>query len=113
MRIINNQIFVGVNLNPITTLIKYINSNELIINFRSSSGIEVKINATANMSVHELLNLFIQKINLAEENKNKIFFIFQGDMLRYDDNNNILKANLLNGSMVTVIDVNNLIKPIN
>ena len=113
MRIINNQIFVRVNLNPITTPIKYINSNELIINFRSSSGIEVKINATANMSVHELLNLFIQKINLAEENKNKIFFIFQGDMLRYDDNNNILKANLLNGSMVTVIDVNNLIKPIN
>ena len=65
------------------------------------------------MSVHQLLNIFIQKINLAEENKNKIFFIFQGDMLRYDDNNNILKANLLNGSMVTVIDVNNLIRPIN
>ena len=112
MRIINNQIFVRVNLNPITTPIKYINSNELIINFRSSSGIEVKINATANMSVHELLNLFIQKINLAEENKNKIFFLFQGDKLRYDDNN-ILKANLLNGSVVTIIDVNNLIKPIN
>ena len=59
------------------------------------------------MSVHELLYIFIQKINLADENKNKIFFIFQGSMLRYDDHNNILKANLFNGSMVTVIDVNN------
>ena len=113
MRVINNQIFVGLNMNQINNPIKNVNQNELIIIFRSSSGIEIKINANPNMSVHELLNIFCQKINLIEENKNKIFFLYQGDYLRYTDNNNILKVNLTNGSVVTVIDINNIIRPNN
>jgi len=113
IKVINNQIFLGLDMNQTFNSINNNNQNDLIIIFRCSSGIEIKINANPNMSVFELLNLFFHKTNLLEENKNKIFFLFQGSLLNYKDKINILKAKLFNESVITVIDTNNLVKPIN
>ena len=114
MRMINNQIFFALNMNQINP-INNSNQNELIINFRSSSGIEIKINANPNMSVQQLLNLFFTKTNLKDdpEKQKEIHFLYRANYLGFNDNNNILRANLFNGSVITVIDVNSFIQPIN
>ena len=114
MRMINNQIFFALNMNQINP-INNSNQNELIIIFRSSSGIEIKINANPNMSVQQLLNLFFTKTNLKDdpEKQKEIYFLYRANYLRFNDNNNILRANLFNGCVITVIDVNSFIQPIN
>jgi len=113
IKVINNQIFLGIIMNPEFNPINNTNQNDLILIFRCSSGIEIKINANPNMSVLDLLNLFFHKTNLLEENKNKIFFLFQGSLLNFKDKINIIKAKLFNGSVIAVINTNNLVKPIN
>ena len=81
--------------------------------FIASTGFKIKMNPPENIKISELLSKFMKKIKLSENLIDKnLFFIFNGAILKKDDNRNISELGISNNGRITIVDLNNYLSRI-
>ena len=117
--LINNQLFFCTNMNQnfnnngilLPNNLNNSSNNNILIIFGTSTGIEIEMNVSINISIHELLSDFIKNVNLDKKLiGKKIYFLFLGKKLEFNDNSNILDCGLNNKSKIVVVYYDNLIR---
>ena len=97
---INNDIFINDINNKI-------NENLITINFFTYKG-NIFINCKENITVEELLKIFIKKFNF-EDNEEKLNFLFNGLTINHQEKKKLYEFGLYKGSSIVVIEYQNII----
>ena len=79
--------------------------------FHVSSGSKICMFPPKNITISKLLSAFMKKVNLNDNLiDTKMKFLYNGGLLKKDDNKTLLEHRLKNHSIITVFDVENIMR---